>query len=98
VRFAAAAAAEYTLTATRVSGTACTSAADCAAEFRNQLLRGECNLTSGACEPIDGAGAVALGEPCATDVDCPAILFEAPPGGGPWQHFSCDSSSGKCVL
>ncbi|MEO7092755.1 MAG: hypothetical protein ABI175_05860, partial [Polyangiales bacterium] len=49
----------YTLTTQRTLGAACTGAADCATEYRNQLFRGACS--AGACVPIDGNGAVAEG-------------------------------------
>jgi hypothetical protein len=71
----------YTLTAQRTAGTGCTSSADCAAEYRNQIFRGACQ--GGACVAIDGAGAVAKGgacdslSDCATDLSCSSFFFVA---------------------
>lgn len=71
----------YTLTATRATGPACQSAADCAAEYRNQIYRGSCN--SGACVKIDGAHAVSEGgacdsqSDCASTLSCPSFFFVA---------------------
>jgi len=71
----------YTLTAQRTTGSPCTSAADCASEYRNQIYRGSC--TAGACVKIDGAGAVAEGgacdsqADCATSLSCPSFFFVA---------------------
>lgn len=62
----------YTLTTQRTLGTACTAAADCAQEYRNQLFRGQC--TAGACVPIDGDGAVAEGGRCDSESDCGLAL------------------------
>ncbi len=58
----------YTLTAQRTAGTGCTSRADCASEFRNQLYRGDC--VAGACVKIDGAGLVPEGGACDSVSDC----------------------------
>lgn len=57
----------YTISATRVGDT-CTSVADCAADFRNQIFRGDC--VGGACVRIDGNGAVAAGDRCDSGSDC----------------------------
>lgn len=71
----------YTLTATRATGAACTSSADCAAEYRNQIYRGSCS--AGACVKIDGAGAVSEGgacdsqSDCASTLSCPSFFFVA---------------------
>ena len=71
----------YTLTATRATGPGCQSAADCAAEYRNQIYRGSCN--SGACTKIDGAHAVSEGgacdsqSDCASTLSCPSFFFVA---------------------
>ena len=62
----------YTLTATRALGAGCTSAADCAAESRNQLFRGAC--TAGACADIDGEHAVPAGGACDSQSDCASGL------------------------
>lgn len=58
----------YTLTVQRTLGAGCTSRADCASEFRNQLFRGDC--VAGACVRIDGAGQVAEGGACDSVSDC----------------------------
>jgi hypothetical protein len=69
----------YTLTAQRTPGTGCTSSADCAAEYRNQIFRGACQ--AGACVAIDGAGAVAQDgacdslSDCATGLSCSSFFF-----------------------
>ncbi|PJB49337.1 MAG: hypothetical protein CO108_00155 [Deltaproteobacteria bacterium CG_4_9_14_3_um_filter_63_12] len=60
----------YTLSLTRTQGVACTSVADCAAEFATQRFRGSCNTVNGACEFIEGAGALPLGARCDTMSDC----------------------------
>lgn len=62
----------YTLTAQRTLGPGCSTAADCAGEYRNQLFRGSC--TAGACVPIDGDGAVAEGGHCDSQSDCAGAL------------------------
>ncbi len=59
---------DYTITATRMTGTSCASATDCAADYRNQFFRGEC--TAGACRNIDGAGALGVGHACDQSPDC----------------------------
>jgi hypothetical protein len=58
----------YTISATRITGDACSSPADCAAEFRNQVFRGDC--VGGACQRIDGNGQRDVGERCDSDSDC----------------------------
>jgi hypothetical protein len=72
---------DYTLTAQRTPGTGCTSRADCASEYRNQVWRGAC--VAGACVRIDGAGLVAEGGACDSRSDCgsglacPSFFFTA---------------------
>jgi len=72
---------DYTLTAQRTTGPGCTSANDCAAEYRNQLFRGECS--AGACIDIAGNGAVTEGGACDSESDClpelacPSFFFTA---------------------
>jgi hypothetical protein len=63
----------YTLTTQRTFGSACTGAADCANEYRNQIYRGRC--LAGACVAVDGAGAVAEGGSCDSQSDCGANLW-----------------------
>jgi hypothetical protein len=69
----------YLLTAQRTLGTGCTSRAQCATEYRNQVFRGEC--ASGACVKLDGTGMVAEGgacdsvSDCGTGMSCPAFYF-----------------------
>jgi hypothetical protein len=62
----------YTLLAQRTLGAACTSAADCASEFRNQIFRGRCD--AGACVRIDGGGAIGEGGACDSQSDCGLAL------------------------
>jgi hypothetical protein len=59
----------YTLSASRTFGS-CIDESDCAAEFRNQVFRGTCN--NGACERIDGDGALPAGARCDSTSDCGA--------------------------
>ncbi len=58
----------YALTVQRTLGPGCTSRADCAAEYRNQVFRGEC--AAGACVKLDGAGLVSEGGACDSVSDC----------------------------
>ena len=62
----------YTLSATRTAGPGCTDAADCAAEYRNQIFRGACQ--AGACVSIDGNGSVPEGDACDSISDCASRL------------------------
>ena len=62
----------YAFSALRSLGTGCTSTADCAADYRNQVFRGAC--TAGACVPIAGAGSVTEGGHCDSATDCAAGL------------------------
>lgn len=62
----------YTLSAARTAGPGCTTAADCAAEYRNQIFRGNCQ--AGACVSIEGNGAVAEGGACDSVSDCTSRL------------------------
>jgi hypothetical protein len=57
----------YTISATSTPD-ACTSTADCAVEHRNQLFRGTC--AGGACERIEGDGALPPGARCDSVSDC----------------------------
>lgn len=73
--------ASYVLSASRRLGAGCTSSADCAIEFRNQVYRGSCE--AGSCVSIDGDHGVprggacdSLGD-CADGLACPAFLFVA---------------------
>jgi hypothetical protein len=71
----------YSIYAHRQLGTGCTSAADCAGEYRNQVYRGDC--VAGSCVAIDGAAAVSEGgacdsqSDCAAGLDCPSFFFVA---------------------
>ena len=58
----------YTLTAGHAFGTGCTSASDCASEYRNQTFRGSCE--AGSCVDIAGDGAVTEGGACDSQDDC----------------------------
>lgn len=60
----------YTLSLTRSLGNACTSTVDCAADFATQRFRGVCNTGTGACEHIDGNGALGIGTMCDSMNDC----------------------------
>jgi hypothetical protein len=62
----------YTLSVARTAGTGCTSAADCAVEYRNQIYRGSCQ--AGACVSIEGNGSVAEGGACDSVSDCASRL------------------------
>lgn len=62
----------YSVTAKRTTGAGCTSSADCAAEFRNQIYRGAC--VQGSCVAIDGDGSVPEGGACDRESDCEAGL------------------------
>jgi len=62
----------YTLTAQRTAGSGCTSRADCASEYRNQIFRGDC--VAGACVKIEGAGLVEEGGACDSVSDCSSML------------------------
>jgi hypothetical protein len=61
----------YTLSGQRVSTTGCTTRADCAANYRNQIFRGTCD--AGACVPITATGLI-TGQACDTEDDCAANL------------------------
>ncbi len=71
----------YTISAHRTLGAGCASSADCAAEYRNQIYRGECS--AGSCIDIPGAGTVGQGgacdsqSDCASGLDCPSFFFVA---------------------
>lgn len=74
------AAVEYVLDVL-VSAGGCATVADCAAEYDTQIFRGDCGA-SGACQFLDGAGAIANGAACDSDDDCDSgicsyILFES---------------------
>ena len=62
----------YTIAATRTPGAPCESPADCAAEFRNQIYRGNCQ--GGACVDLDGGGTLVAGDACDSQSDCAAGL------------------------
>lgn len=62
----------YTITATDQGAMACVGPADCAAEFDNQLFRGNC--TGGACAQIEGDGALGDAAACDSTDDCASGL------------------------
>ncbi|HEX5062600.1 MAG TPA: hypothetical protein VFV99_24680 [Kofleriaceae bacterium] len=62
----------YTLSARRTAGPGCTTRADCASEYRNQIFRGDC--VAGACVKIEGAGLVEEGGACDSVSDCGSML------------------------
>jgi hypothetical protein len=61
-------ASSYTLSVTRDPSSTCTGVADCAAEYRNQVYRGDC--VSGACVAIEGNGQLPLAAACDSTTDC----------------------------
>jgi hypothetical protein len=61
------AATSYTLHALQIADS-CQRTADCAAVYRNQIYRGDCQ--AGACVAIDGAGQVPAGAACDSVSDC----------------------------
>ena len=69
----------YTLTTQRTLGTGCTAPAQCAAEYRNQIYRGNC--VAGSCVSIDAPGNVAEGgacdsaSDCGPNLSCPSFFF-----------------------
>ena len=71
----------YSLSVHRQAGPGCTSTADCAGEYRNQIYRGNCE--AGACVDIVGAGTVGAGgacdsrSDCASGLSCPSFYFTA---------------------
>jgi hypothetical protein len=71
--------AAYSLAVHRATGAGCTSRADCASEYRNQLFRGDC--VAGACVPLEGNGMTASGaacdsvSDCAGGLSCPSFYF-----------------------
>lgn len=58
---------DYTLNVSRSAG-GCSTVADCAAEFENQMFRGVCNAS--VCEFVDGQAEVENGELCDSNGDC----------------------------
>jgi hypothetical protein len=92
----------YTLTTQRTLGVGCTSSADCAAEYRNQLFRGACS--AGACIPIEGNGAVAEGgacdsqSDCALALQCPSFYFVSDGDTRETCSRSCSDDSGCAAL
>jgi hypothetical protein len=71
----------YTIGMHRATGAGCTSAADCASEYRNQVYRGDC--VAGSCVELAGSGAVPAGgacdsqSDCAPGLSCPSFFFVA---------------------
>ena len=63
---------QYQLALQRTLGTGCTTRAECATEYRNQIYRGSC--VSGACVKIDGEGAVPEGGACDSVSDCGSTM------------------------
>lgn len=63
-------ASSYTLSVSRDTGSTCSSPADCAAEYRNQVYRGDCD--AGACVAIEGDGQLPLAAACDSTTDCNA--------------------------
>ncbi len=62
----------YTLATQRTAGTGCTSSSDCAAEYRNQLYRGDC--VAGSCVHYAAAGGASELAACDRVADCAAGL------------------------
>jgi hypothetical protein len=69
----------YTLSAQRTLGAGCSSSAQCAAEYRNQIYRGNC--LAGSCVSIDAPGDVPEGgacdsaSDCGPNLSCPSFFF-----------------------
>lgn len=69
----------YTLTTQRTLGTGCSSTAQCAGEYRNQIYRGNC--LAGSCVSISAPGDVAEGgacdsaSDCGPNLSCPSFFF-----------------------
>jgi hypothetical protein len=90
----------YTLRATRTMGAACSSPADCAAEYRNQIFRGAC--VAGACVAIDGDATVGEGgacdsrSDCTPGTDCPSFYFVSDADTRSTCGRAC-SSDGDCA-
>jgi hypothetical protein len=69
----------YTLAAQRILGAGCTTSAQCASEYRNQIYRGNCD--AGSCVSIDAPGTVAEGgacdsaSDCGPNLSCPSFFF-----------------------
>jgi len=70
----------YTLTFTRGATTACTNTASCASVFDKQRFRATCDVATGSCKDLAGAGAVAAGGLCDTADDCVAAAPFCSPG------------------
>jgi hypothetical protein len=85
-----AAAVDYTLTVGRTAG-GCTTVADCATEFETQFFRGSCNVGTGACESIDGAGALAANATCDSPDDCAS-------GFCSYSLFESDAAASVCTV
>ena len=62
----------YSIVAQRTPGSPCQTSADCAADFRNQIYRGNCD--AGSCVDLVGSGAIPLGGACDSQSDCAAGL------------------------
>tara|TARA_R110002073_G_scaffold123819_11_gene267963 strand:- start:11478 stop:13430 length:1953 start_codon:yes stop_codon:yes gene_type:complete len=78
----------YSVTATVTDNGDCATATDCAAEFSTQFYRGSCDVVTGACTDIEGAGALAEGASCDSPDDCTSGLCSNPL---PFQENAQDS-------
>ncbi|MGE5180927.1 MAG: hypothetical protein ACM31C_02645 [Acidobacteriota bacterium] len=71
----------YTLAAQRTPGAGCTSSVDCAAEYRNQLYRGDCVAGSCVHDAAAGQGAELSAcdrvADCASGLSCASFFFVA---------------------
>ena len=77
----------YTITATRTLAQVCAGPADCAAEYADQLFRGDC--AAGACEFI-APGAAATGALCDSSDDCLSGLCS-------YVSFEADAHESLCT-
>jgi hypothetical protein len=64
----------YAIDVSRTTGNKCASISDCAKDGASSILRGDCNVGTGACEAIDGKGAVARSGACDSSDDCSSGL------------------------
>jgi hypothetical protein len=60
----------YDITASVTTSGGCGTDFDCAASYGTQILRGHCNTTTTACEPISNAPPAARTTPCDSADDC----------------------------
>ncbi|HTL36840.1 MAG TPA: hypothetical protein VL326_27080 [Kofleriaceae bacterium] len=92
----------YQLLVQRTAGAGCTTRAQCATEYRNQIFRGSC--VAGACVRIDGAAAVTEGNACdsisdcASGLSCSSFVFTANADTRELCARTCTSDAGCSAL